>query len=310
MRKWGHVEGSGLGARGEGIVHALTTEHVAPITNLSQPQSKRALAKQKAAAANAKSRKWVQAPSARGRIVNENKDERAKEEKQRMGEEGRVICLRGLVGSVEEIDEELVNEIGEECSNYGIVERVVLHLVEPPPPEPEECLRVFVVFSGMAGAWRAVKELDGRFFGGRNIVSIHCHWRRDSTQTRIRKPRISTRPDSTKEIEMVQCFSFFGDVPRCIEYYFACVHALDVKIYQLEFLTANSLGVHRCKTIHRRPQQHPMILQMLSQCLHLPDVFNQLSDRDGTWGEQRRDLKTTESHHIHGPGRLLRTANE
>ncbi|XAO23895.1 hypothetical protein I312_102680 [Cryptococcus bacillisporus CA1280] len=173
MRKWGHVEGSGLGARGEGIVHALTTEHVAPITNLSQPQSKRALAKQKAAAANAKSRKWVQAPSARGRIVNENKDERAKEEKQRMGEEGRVICLRGLVGSVEEIDEELVNEIGEECSNYGIVERVVLHLVEPPPPEPEECLRVFVVFSGMAGAWRAVKELDGRFFGGRNIKATY-----------------------------------------------------------------------------------------------------------------------------------------
>ncbi|OWZ60169.1 splicing factor 45 [Cryptococcus neoformans c45] len=173
MRKWGHVEGTGLGARGEGIVHALTTEHVAPVANLSQPLSKRALAKQKAAAANAKSHKWVQAPSARGRIVNENKDERAKEEKEKKGEEGRVICLRGLVGSIEEIDEDLVNEIGEECSNYGIVERVVLHLVEPPPPEPEECLRVFVVFSGMAGAWRAIKELDGRFFGGRNIKATY-----------------------------------------------------------------------------------------------------------------------------------------
>ena len=53
----------------------------------------------------------------------------------------------------------------------SIVERVVLHMVEPPPLEPAECLRVFVVFSGMAGAWRATKELDGRFFGGKKIVS-------------------------------------------------------------------------------------------------------------------------------------------
>lgn len=53
-----------------------------------------------------------------------------------------------------------------------IVERVVQHLVEPPPVDPSECLRVFIVFSGMAGAWRSVKELDGRFFGGRKLVSL------------------------------------------------------------------------------------------------------------------------------------------
>lgn len=56
----------------------------------------------------------------------------------------------------------------------SIVERVVLHMVEPAPPEPSDCLRVFVVFSGMAGAWRSIKELDGRFFGGRKIVGWHC----------------------------------------------------------------------------------------------------------------------------------------
>jgi len=53
-----------------------------------------------------------------------------------------------------------------------IVERVVQHLVEPPPVDPAECLRVFVVFTGMAGAWRTVKELDGRFFGGRKLVNL------------------------------------------------------------------------------------------------------------------------------------------
>ena len=54
-----------------------------------------------------------------------------------------------------------------------IVERVVLHMVEPPPLDPTECLRIFVVFSGMAGAWRATKEIDGRFFGGKKIVRCH-----------------------------------------------------------------------------------------------------------------------------------------
>ena len=44
-------------------------------------------------------------------------------------------------------------------------------MVEPPPQDPVEALRVFVVFSGMAGAWRSLKELDGRFFGGQKIVS-------------------------------------------------------------------------------------------------------------------------------------------
>jgi len=57
------------------------------------------------------------------------------------------------------------------CANGSIVERVVLHMVEPAPEDPAESLRVFVVFSGMAGAWRSIKELDGRFFAGKKIVS-------------------------------------------------------------------------------------------------------------------------------------------
>ena len=63
--------------------------------------------------------RWVQAPNARGRIVNANEDEGMKDEKGGSGEASRVICLVGLVGSVDEVDEELSDEIGEECSNYG-----------------------------------------------------------------------------------------------------------------------------------------------------------------------------------------------
>ncbi|KAK4684536.1 splicing factor 45, partial [Tremellales sp. Uapishka_1] len=176
FRQWGHKEGTGLGVDGKGIVHALSTEHVAPAAKLADPNvplSKRALAKQKAAAANAKNRKWVQAPSARGRIVNLNENEKVKEDKERFGENSRIVCLVGMVGSPDEVDEELSDEIGTECSNYGIVERVVLHLVEPPPPEPQDCLRIFIVFSGLAGAWKAAKSLDGRYFGGRKIRAMY-----------------------------------------------------------------------------------------------------------------------------------------
>jgi splicing factor 45 len=61
--------------------------------------------------------------------------------------------------------------LGIDTDITSVVERVVLHMVSPPPPEPWKCLRAFVVFSGPAGAWRAIKELDGRYFGGRQLVS-------------------------------------------------------------------------------------------------------------------------------------------
>lgn len=189
MRRWGHKEGTGLGADGSGIRHALTAEHVAKPTDPKQPLSKRQLAKQKAAAANAKTKnkKWVMHATNRGKIVNAYEEEKRVEEQGKYGEASRIICLVGLVGGEDDIDEDLSEEIGEECSKYGyvdchhwcevtvlmnrIVERVVQHLVEPPPVDPAECLRVFIVFTGMAGAWRTVKELDGRFFGGRKLVS-------------------------------------------------------------------------------------------------------------------------------------------
>jgi splicing factor 45 len=115
MRRWGHEEGKGLGVKGEGMVHALVVEHAAADPKDTSKMSKRQLAKHKAAMANAKQRKWVQAPNARGKIINSNDDAKAKEE----GEAGRVICLVGLVNNVEEVDEDLSDEIGEECSKFG-----------------------------------------------------------------------------------------------------------------------------------------------------------------------------------------------
>jgi len=121
MRKWGHKEGSAIGARGDGLTEALTVEHMAAQAKNPAQMSKRQLAKQKAAEANAKSRKWVQHSTARGKIINAAEEERQKEEKGKYGEASRVVCLVGVVGDIEEVDDDLAQDIGEECSKYGSV---------------------------------------------------------------------------------------------------------------------------------------------------------------------------------------------
>ena len=160
MAKLGWEAGKGLGASESGMTTALSVQS-AP----SGQPSKKALARHKAAGT---------APlppptglAARSNVVDASRAERERAQVEKHGEPSRVVVLTNMVGRGE-VDDELGGEVAEEANRFGVVERCFVHVV-PGEMRDEEAVRIFLVMSGLAGGYNAVKQFEGRFFGGRTV---------------------------------------------------------------------------------------------------------------------------------------------
>jgi hypothetical protein len=61
------------------------------------------------------------------------------------------------------------HQVGTECTKYGTVADVCIFEVITPGYPPEEAVRIFVKFERVEAATRALVDLQGRFFGGRQV---------------------------------------------------------------------------------------------------------------------------------------------
>lgn len=95
MARWGYQEGQGLGADGQGIVNALKVEQI----HDGKGKGK-------------KDGKGVGVGSKMGRIINDNEDTQAREDRIRFGEASRVVVLTNIVGLEDADDSDLGGEIG------------------------------------------------------------------------------------------------------------------------------------------------------------------------------------------------------
>ncbi|XP_011190993.1 splicing factor 45 [Zeugodacus cucurbitae] len=84
-----------------------------------------------------------------------------------MKEPSKVVLLRNMVGPGD-VDEDLEPEVKDECNTkYGEVANVIIH--EAFGTTPEEAVKIFVEFKRIESAIKAVVDLNGRFFGGRQV---------------------------------------------------------------------------------------------------------------------------------------------
>ncbi|CAH1173552.1 unnamed protein product [Phaedon cochleariae] len=82
----------------------------------------------------------------------------------------RVVILRNMVGP-EEVDETLQEEIQEECSKFGSVERVIIYNEKQSEEDDDSdvIVKIFVEFTETREAETARDALNGRYFGGRMV---------------------------------------------------------------------------------------------------------------------------------------------
>lgn len=80
----------------------------------------------------------------------------------------RVLLLQNMVGPGE-VDDDLEAETKEECKKYGDVVKCLIYEIPNKRVPDSEAVRIYVEFSKVESAMKAVSDLNGRYFGGRVV---------------------------------------------------------------------------------------------------------------------------------------------
>nr|CAG4645745.1 EOG090X0BIL [Lynceus sp. MCZ IZ 141354] len=148
MAKYGFKEGLGLGRQMQGIATALQVEK-------TSKRGGRILSEKDVPPPFLVPPSPVAAPKPETSIT------------EMMKNPSKVVLLKNMVGKGE-VDSDLEPEVKEECqTKYGEVNKVMI--VELPDAADEESVQIFVEFKRIEAAIKAVVDLNGRFFGGRQV---------------------------------------------------------------------------------------------------------------------------------------------
>lgn len=143
MTKYGWKEGQGLGKTSQGISTALQVEKT-----------------------SVRGGKIVDMAAERKQIVDADM-KKTQSMAELMKNPTKVVLLTNMVGPGE-VDNELQPEVIEECGKYGDVVNCLIFEM-PEGAREDEAVRIFVEFTRMDSAIKAVIDLNGRFFGGRVV---------------------------------------------------------------------------------------------------------------------------------------------
>ena len=138
MSKYGWKEGMGLGKESQGMSRALVVEKTSRRGGKILPNTPNTLDPEKSA-----------------QVLNQLKNP------------SKILLLQNMVGRGQ-VDEELNDEVSEECTKYGEVVKVIIFEIPEGVPD-EESVRIFIEFARNESTIKAYVDLNGRYFAGRVV---------------------------------------------------------------------------------------------------------------------------------------------